>query len=764
MRYAARPTTLCVAPLCNSHHALIAGLAAFAQECDDGNTVGGDGCAADCLFEVCGNGQIDIGEDCDDGNELDHDGCTNCVVDPCGTSDNCSLYAECQNTGGSSFTCTCRSGFTGSGSSCTDIDECAQGTHTCGPNQQCSNLLGSFDCQCGPGTTDDGSGGCTDVDECSNADLANCHADATCTNTDGGFTCTCPSGTTGDGVSACEPLPTCGEPNSEGAGLDCTCPAAANTYSVAVAIDFVPDTDSFHVLLTGAFAPGVVIQGITLGPGDCFQAAHSDFTCVSDCMCRAEFARSRYLESCQWLKEPLSLGETGVKVAARVAHTKATRNILGDVVVTPDVATNVVEIVTERLIFGIGQTPDVQLVDALVTQDRLLPAAVGSGNDLAMQELDFKIESQKVELLPGATFSNPDVVVTVIEGLNTCDGALCALHLTVRLATHADLCSFSGELQIPLHPTCAGCSDFPIVVDLEKAEYDFRFCRSQAVELASVANVNIVQLNQLATATEPAVFQVTAEVLDVAGNQVPSTLLGVVAYHAQDGEACSAAAASTQIVDGNGDATVPWVTVTPTGDPSQPLHTLKISILATEEAVRAILALEGGDAALERLRESYTISNMCIGFLRMRELEAPTRRRLARVARATTATSAAATAPRAVMASRSSSIGFQVTSDAVPPPSGSGSSGGSGGGGSGDGGWLVIAAVCLAAAVALTATVAAILVFRPNKTTQRRASGSSSGSSASMATTVQVASNTRGNATVCLAKPVSVDDTMINVM
>jgi cysteine-rich repeat protein len=45
------------------------------EECDDGNTTLGDGCAADCFFEVCGNGRLDIGEACDDGNTLGGDGC-----------------------------------------------------------------------------------------------------------------------------------------------------------------------------------------------------------------------------------------------------------------------------------------------------------------------------------------------------------------------------------------------------------------------------------------------------------------------------------------------------------------------------------------------------------------------------------------------------------------------------------------------------------------------------------------------------------------
>jgi cysteine-rich repeat protein len=47
--------------------------------CDDGNTLSGDGCSADCSSrEVCGDGYADAraGEDCDDGNFVGRDGCT----------------------------------------------------------------------------------------------------------------------------------------------------------------------------------------------------------------------------------------------------------------------------------------------------------------------------------------------------------------------------------------------------------------------------------------------------------------------------------------------------------------------------------------------------------------------------------------------------------------------------------------------------------------------------------------------------------------
>ena len=48
------------------------------ETCDDGNTLDGDGCSAQCAPEepICGNNATEEGEQCDDGNTLDGDGCS----------------------------------------------------------------------------------------------------------------------------------------------------------------------------------------------------------------------------------------------------------------------------------------------------------------------------------------------------------------------------------------------------------------------------------------------------------------------------------------------------------------------------------------------------------------------------------------------------------------------------------------------------------------------------------------------------------------
>jgi cysteine-rich repeat protein len=64
------------------------------EECDDGNTVSGDGCSCVCMIEpppppppppppVCGNGKLEAGEQCDDGNTVSGDGCScTCTIEP----------------------------------------------------------------------------------------------------------------------------------------------------------------------------------------------------------------------------------------------------------------------------------------------------------------------------------------------------------------------------------------------------------------------------------------------------------------------------------------------------------------------------------------------------------------------------------------------------------------------------------------------------------------------------------------------------------
>ncbi|MDB4965696.1 MAG: cell wall protein AWA1-like [Myxococcales bacterium] len=72
---------------------------------------------------------------------------------PCGI---CDPAAQCAMSG-DTVTCTCPAGYTGDGTTCTDIDECAVGgTAGCNANATCSNTPGSFTCTCNAGFSGNG--------------------------------------------------------------------------------------------------------------------------------------------------------------------------------------------------------------------------------------------------------------------------------------------------------------------------------------------------------------------------------------------------------------------------------------------------------------------------------------------------------------------------------------------------------------------------------------------------------------------------------
>ena len=111
------------------------------EACDDGNSVNGDGCSADCkaiepgyvcyegkpceqVSGVCGNGKVDDGEACDDGNQVSGDGCS----------------ADCKKVE--------------SGCKCPERG----GACTCSSESICGNGVVEGDEMCDDGNTDDGDG------------------------------------------------------------------------------------------------------------------------------------------------------------------------------------------------------------------------------------------------------------------------------------------------------------------------------------------------------------------------------------------------------------------------------------------------------------------------------------------------------------------------------------------------------------------------------------------------------------------------------
>ncbi|PFX22542.1 Fibrillin-1 [Stylophora pistillata] len=126
-----------------------------------------------------------------------------CLTNPCKND------AKCQ----SGFTdkgyrCMCSVGY--KGLTCDeDIDECAAGKHICSPDAVCSNVKGSYKCECEPGYSGDG-WTCEDINECATG-TNDCSADAVCNNIKGSFNCACKPGYLGDGRNCIATISSCKE-------------------------------------------------------------------------------------------------------------------------------------------------------------------------------------------------------------------------------------------------------------------------------------------------------------------------------------------------------------------------------------------------------------------------------------------------------------------------------------------------------------------------------------------------------------------------
>ena len=82
----------------------------------------------------------------------------------------------------------CQKGWTGTGETCTDIDECEEKTHQCAySGGLCENIDSHYKCKCDDGWVGDGVK-CDDVDECA-TNAHDCPTGIACRNTDGSFAC-----------------------------------------------------------------------------------------------------------------------------------------------------------------------------------------------------------------------------------------------------------------------------------------------------------------------------------------------------------------------------------------------------------------------------------------------------------------------------------------------------------------------------------------------------------------------------------------------
>lgn len=203
-------------------------------ECERQDTCDGDGFCRDRGIadgETCRDGAGTCDKticSCDEGYRGEGAECFN--VDECAEGTHaCHEDANCTDAPGT-FDCECKDGFSGDGRHCTDDDECDLGTHECDPVATCENDVGGYRCLCPKGYDTNGTR-CIEIDECAGPDHG-CHANAKCSNTIGSHTCECRDGYTGDGAfcedidecavnpSACEPREDCRNTVGE---FECTC-------------------------------------------------------------------------------------------------------------------------------------------------------------------------------------------------------------------------------------------------------------------------------------------------------------------------------------------------------------------------------------------------------------------------------------------------------------------------------------------------------------------------------------------------------------
>ncbi|XP_065055890.1 fibulin-1-like [Rhopilema esculentum] len=181
----------CLSNKCPENSTCMDTIGSFICSCDGGYFWNGSQCVDECLTN---------GHKCHD-----HAFCSStngsyfciCAAGHTGNGTFCEKnYVDCTDFPGSC--CASRNGFSKNDSGhCVDIDECQNGTDVCPQSSICVNTEGSYTCTCKSGFSGNGTH-CQEIDPCSSESL--CHSNATCTVVNGTYRCICSNGFIGNGT------------------------------------------------------------------------------------------------------------------------------------------------------------------------------------------------------------------------------------------------------------------------------------------------------------------------------------------------------------------------------------------------------------------------------------------------------------------------------------------------------------------------------------------------------------------------------------
>lgn len=262
-----------------------------AEQCDDGNTDGGDGCRANCTIELCGDGILDEYEDCESG----AGGFGACCTEECTFR---AAGAECRGSAGvcdDAEVCSGASEFCPADEKSTDL--CRASAGVCDEAEYCDGVAN--DCPAdevaSAGTSCRGAAGVCDLEEVCDGSSVECPADAKSTalcRASGGI---CDQAESCDGIAD-----TC--PADEKKGSETVCRASAFECDAAEVCDSVNDScpaDGLAALGTACTDDGIFCtEDICDGEGVCVHFAGRAGT-----VCRAASHACDEAEACDGTNE-----------------------------------------------------------------------------------------------------------------------------------------------------------------------------------------------------------------------------------------------------------------------------------------------------------------------------------------------------------------------------------------------------------------------------------------------------------------------------